>query len=81
MYIAIMVVAFTLAILILRALSFHQGIYHENDKSIKSITGLRCLLAALVAFSHFAQYIYSFDHPWIYNKDDFAWFSEGGFFC
>lgn len=80
MYIAIMVVAFTLAIIILRALSFHQSIYHENDKSIKSTTRLRCLLAALVAFPQFAQYIYSFDHLWIYNKDYFAWFSEGNFF-
>ncbi|ORM57366.1 acyltransferase [Pantoea rodasii] len=78
MYIMIMVVSFCLALLILHACSYHRGIY--NDKGVKSISGLRAFLASIVAFSHFVHYIYGLDQPWIYDKNYFAWFSEGNFF-
>lgn len=78
MYILIMVVSFCLALLILRAFSFHNGIY--NDSGIKSISGLRALLASIVAFSHLAHYLYTLDGKWIFDKDYFVWFSQGNFF-
>lgn len=78
MYILMMVISLSLSVLILKGLSFDKGIY--NDKGVKSLSGLRCLLAAIVAFSHVAHYLYSIDHDWIYNKDYFSWFSEGNFF-
>ena len=78
MYVLIMVLSFCLALIILRVFSFHKGVY--NESGIKSISGLRALLASIVAFSHFAHYIYSLDGKWIFDKDYFAWFSEGNFF-
>ncbi|WP_380179194.1 acyltransferase family protein [Kalamiella sp. sgz302252] len=78
MYVVIMMVSFCLALLILRATSFHKGIY--NPSGIKSISGLRALLASIVAFSHLVHYLYSLDGNWIFDKDYFAWFSEGNFF-
>lgn len=78
MYIMIMVVSFCLALLILHLFSYHRGIY--NDKGVKSISGLRAFLASIVAFSHFVHYIYGLDQSWVYDKNYFAWFSEGNFF-
>ncbi|RPE00284.1 acyltransferase [Candidatus Pantoea deserta] len=78
MYVLIMVVSFCLALLFLRATSFHKGIY--NGSGIKSISGLRALLASIVAFSHLVHYLYSLDGNWIFDKDYFVWFSEGNFF-
>ncbi|MBY4839639.1 acyltransferase [Pantoea sp. DY-5] len=78
MYVLIMVLSFCLALIILRVFSFHKGVY--NSSGIKSISGMRALLASIVAFSHFAHYIYSLDGQWVFDKDYFAWFSEGNFF-
>lgn len=78
MYILIMAVSFCLALLILHTFSYHRGIY--NDKGVKSISGLRAFLASIVAFSHFVHYLYGLDHPWVYDKNYFSWFSEGNFF-
>ncbi len=78
MYIFIMVLSFCLALLILRAFSYHKGIY--NESGIKSISGMRALLASIVAFSHLVHYIYSLDHEWIFDKHYFSLFSEGNFF-
>ena len=44
MYVLIMVVSFCLALLFLRATGFHKGVY--NGSGIKSISGLRALLAS-----------------------------------
>lgn len=78
MYVLVMVVSFLLALLILRATAFHRGVY--NPSGIKSISGLRALLASIVAFSHLVHYLYSLDGNWVFDKDYFAWFSQGNFF-
>lgn len=70
MYVLMMVLSLGLALLVLRAFSFHRGIY--NESGIKSISGLRALLASIVAFSHFAHYVYARDHDWIFDKDYFS---------
>ncbi|WP_312828456.1 acyltransferase family protein [Pantoea anthophila] len=79
MYILMMVLSLGMALIILRLFSFHHGIY--NGSGIKSISGLRALLASIVAFSHFAHYVYSLNHVWIFDKDYFAWLSQGNFFA
>lgn len=48
MYVLIMVLSFCLALIILRVFSFHKGVY--NSSGIKSISGMRALLASIVAF-------------------------------
>jgi len=78
MYVLMMVLSLGLALLVLRAFSFHRGIY--NESGIKSISGLRALLASIVAFSHFAHYVYARDHDWIFDKDYFSLISQGNFF-
>ncbi|MGD9425293.1 acyltransferase family protein [Pantoea sp. NSTU24] len=79
MYVLMMVLSLVMALMILRLFSFHHGVYNGNG--IKSISGLRALLASIVAFSHFAHYVYSLDHEWIFDKDYFAWVSQGNFFA
>ena len=79
MYVLMMVLSLVMALMVLRLFSFHRGVY--NGSGIKSISGLRALLASIVAFSHFAHYVYSLDHEWIFDKDYFAWLSQGNFFA
>jgi len=79
MYVLMMVLSLVMALMVLRLFSFHHGVY--NGSGIKSISGLRALLASIVAFSHFAHYVYSLDHEWIFDKDYFAWVSQGNFFA
>lgn len=78
MYVLMMALSLGLALMVLRLFSFHRGIY--NDSGIKSISGLRALLASIVAFSHLAHYLYARDNDWIFDKDYFALISQGNFF-